>query len=81
MIRPTDGRYGENPFRFQHYFQYQVILKPAPDDVLALYFDSLRAIGIDLERHDLRLVEDDWEQADDGRVGPRLGGLAATAWR
>ena len=49
-IRPTDGRYGENPFRFQHYFQYQVILKPAPEDVLDLYFGSLEAVGIDLER-------------------------------
>ena len=48
LIRPTDGRYGENPFRFQHYFQYQVILKPAPADVLDLYFGSLEAIGIDL---------------------------------
>ena len=74
-IRPTDGRYGENPFRFQHYFQYQVILKPAPEDVLDLYFGSLQAIGIDLEQHDVRLVEDDWEQPVDRRLGPRLGGL------
>ena len=74
-IRPTDGRYGENPFRFQHYFQYQVILKPAPDDVLDLYFGSLEAIGIDLEAHDVRLVEDDWE-------GPTLGawGLGWEVW-
>ncbi len=69
VIRPTDGRYGENPYRFQHYFQYQVILKPAPEDVLDLYFDSLRAIGIELERHDPRLVEDDWEQATMGAWG------------
>ena len=69
VIRPTDGRYGENPFRFQHYFQYQVILKPAPDDVLDLYWSSLRAIGIDLERHDPRLVEDDWEQPTMGAWG------------
>ncbi len=68
-IRPTDGRYGENPFRFQHYFQYQVILKPAPEDVLDLYFGSLRAIGIDLEQHDVRLVEDDWEQPSIGAWG------------
>ena len=68
-IRPTDGRYGENPFRFQHYFQYQVILKPAPEDVLDLYFGSLEAIGIDLERHDVRLVEDDWEQPSIGAWG------------
>jgi len=68
-IRPTDGRYGENPFRFQHYFQYQVILKPAPEDVLELYFGSLEAIGIDVKRHDIRLVEDDWEQPSIGAWG------------
>jgi glycyl-tRNA synthetase alpha chain len=74
-IRPTDGRYGENPFRFQHYFQYQVVLKPAPEDVLDVYFGSLEAIGIDLQRHDVRLVEDDWE-------GPTLGawGLGWEVW-
>jgi glycyl-tRNA synthetase alpha chain len=74
-IRPTDGRYGENPFRFQHYFQYQVILKPAPENVLDLYFDSLAAVGIDLSKHDVRLVEDDWE-------GPTLGawGLGWEVW-
>ena len=74
-IRPTDGRYGENPFRFQHYFQYQVVLKPAPQDVLDLYFSSLEAVGIDLEQHDVRLVEDDWE-------GPTLGawGLGWEVW-
>jgi glycyl-tRNA synthetase alpha chain len=74
-IRPTDGRYGENPFRFQHYFQYQVILKPAPENVLDLYFDSLAAVGIDLSQHDVRLVEDDWE-------GPTLGawGLGWEVW-
>jgi glycyl-tRNA synthetase alpha chain len=68
-IRPTDGRYGENPYRFQHFFQYQVLLKPAPDNVLDLYFDSLAAIGIDLTRHDVRLVEDDWEQPSIGAWG------------
>jgi glycyl-tRNA synthetase alpha chain len=74
-IRPTDGRYGENPFRFQHYFQYQVVLKPAPEDVLDLYFGSLEAVGIDLRQHDVRLVEDDWE-------GPTLGawGLGWEVW-
>jgi glycyl-tRNA synthetase alpha chain len=74
-IRPTDGRYGENPFRFQHYFQYQVVLKPAPENVLDLYFDSLAAVGIDLAKHDVRLVEDDWE-------GPTLGawGLGWEVW-
>src|SRR5512134_2422386 len=74
-IRPSDGRYGENPFRFQHYYQYQVVLKPAPEDVLDRYFASLEAVGIDLPRHDVRLVEDDWE-------GPTLGawGLGWEVW-
>ncbi|TML16550.1 MAG: glycine--tRNA ligase subunit alpha, partial [Actinobacteria bacterium] len=75
VIRPADGRYGENPYRFQHYFQYQVILKPAPEDVLDQYFGSLDALGIDLLKHDIRLVEDDWEQ-------PTLGawGLGWEVW-
>jgi glycyl-tRNA synthetase alpha chain len=75
VIRPTDGRYGENPYRFQHYLQYQVVLKPAPADVLDLYLGSLEAIGIDTQRHDVRLVEDDWE-------GPTLGawGLGWEVW-
>jgi glycyl-tRNA synthetase alpha chain len=74
-IRPTDGRYGENPFRFQQHFQCQVVLKPAPDDVLDLYFRSLEGVGIDLTKHDVRLVEDDWE-------GPTLGawGLGWEVW-
>jgi glycyl-tRNA synthetase alpha chain len=74
-IRPTDGRYGENPFRFQHYFQYQVVLKPAPENVLDLYFGSLEAVGIDPMRHDIRFVEDDWES-------PTLGawGLGWEVW-
>jgi glycyl-tRNA synthetase alpha chain len=74
-IRPTDGRYGENPFRLQHYFQYQVLLKPSPDDVQDLYLDSLRALGIRPEEHDIRFVEDDWE-------GPTLGawGLGWEVW-
>jgi glycyl-tRNA synthetase alpha chain len=84
VIRPLDGRYGENPYRFQHYFQYQVVIKPAPDDVLNLYFASLEAIGIDLQRHDVRLVEDDWEQPTLGAWG--LGwevwcdGMEITQW-
>jgi len=84
VIRPQDGRYGENPYRFQHYFQYQVILKPAPEDVLDRYFDSLEALGIDLRRHDVRLVEDDWEQPTLGAWG--LGwevwcdGMEITQW-
>ena len=69
VIRPLDGRYGENPFRFQHYFQYQVVLKPAPENVLDLYWSSLEALGIDLRRHDMRLVEDDWEQPTLGEIG------------
>jgi glycyl-tRNA synthetase alpha chain len=84
VIRPADGRYGENPYRFQHYFQYQVVLKPAPEDVLDRYFASLEAIGIDLRRHDVRLVEDDWEQPTLGAWG--LGwevwcdGMEITQW-
>jgi tetrameric-type glycyl-tRNA synthetase alpha subunit len=66
-IRPTDGRYAENPFRFQQFWQYQVVLKPAPEDVLDVYFASLEELGIDLTLHDIRLVEDDWE-------APTLGG-------
>jgi glycyl-tRNA synthetase alpha chain len=83
-IRPLDGRYGENPFRFQHYFQYQVVLKPAPENVLDLYWSSLEALGIDLSRHDMRLVEDDWEQPTLGAWG--LGwevwcdGMEITQW-
>ncbi|WP_286724379.1 glycine--tRNA ligase subunit alpha, partial [Pelotomaculum sp. PtaB.Bin117] len=73
--RPTDGRYGENPNRLQHYYQYQVILKPSPDDVQELYLASLQAIGIDPEEHDIRFVEDNWES-------PTLGawGLGWEVW-
>jgi len=67
--RPKDGRYGKNPNRVQQFLQYQVILKPPPADVLALYIDSLRAIGIDPRRHDIRLVEDDWEAPTLGATG------------
>lgn len=67
--RPTDGRYGENPFRLQHYYQYQCVLKPAPADAQALYEGSLRELGIDTKKHDLRYVEDDWEQATFGCAG------------
>jgi glycyl-tRNA synthetase alpha chain len=75
VLRPTDGRYGENPYRFQHYFQLQVVLKPAPEDILEQYFGSLEAVGIDTRKHDVRLVEDDWE-------GPTLGawGLGWEVW-
>ena len=73
--RPTDGRYGDNPFRLQHYYQYQVIIKPSPDDIQDLYIDSLRAIGIDPLVHDIRFVEDNWES-------PTLGawGLGWEVW-
>ncbi len=67
--RPTDGRYGENPNRLQHYYQYQVILKPAPADVQDIYLDSLRAIGLDPRLHDIRFVEDDWESPTLGAAG------------
>ncbi|PXA99814.1 glycine--tRNA ligase subunit alpha [Nostoc sp. 3335mG] len=73
--RPTDGRYGENPNRLQHYYQYQVILKPSPPDLQELYLGSLKAIGIDFTQHDIRFVEDDWES-------PTLGawGLGWEVW-
>jgi glycyl-tRNA synthetase alpha chain len=83
-IRPTDGRYAENPFRFQQFWQYQVIIKPAPEDVLDQYFDSLAAIGIDLVQHDVRLVEDDWEAPTLGAWGLGwevwLDGMEITQW-
>ncbi len=73
--RPTDGRYGENPNRLQHYYQFQVILKPSPDNIQQLYLDSLAAIGLDQSVHDVRFVEDDWES-------PTLGawGLGWECW-
>ncbi|MDD3852035.1 MAG: glycine--tRNA ligase subunit alpha [Syntrophomonadaceae bacterium] len=73
--RPTDGRYGENPNRLQHYYQYQVILKPSPDDVIDLYLQSLMDLGIDPQQHDIRFVEDNWES-------PTLGawGLGWEVW-
>lgn len=73
--RPTDGRFGENPMRLQHYYQYQVILKPSPDNIQDLYLDSLRHLGLDLLEHDVRFVEDNWES-------PTLGawGLGWEVW-
>jgi glycyl-tRNA synthetase alpha chain len=73
--RPTDGRYGENPNRLQHYYQYQVILKPSPKDIQEQYLDSLKALGLDPLDHDIRFVEDDWES-------PTLGawGLGWEVW-
>ncbi|MBB44079.1 MAG: glycine--tRNA ligase subunit alpha [Rhodospirillaceae bacterium] len=67
--RPTDGRYGENPNRLQHYYQYQVILKPSPEESQRLYLDSLRELGIDPLKHDIRFVEDDWESPTLGAAG------------
>ena len=67
--RPSDGRYGENPNRLQHYYQYQVILKPAPENVQELYLGSIRAIGLDPDLHDIRFVEDDWESPTLGAAG------------
>ncbi len=67
--RPTDARYGENPNRLGHYFQYQVILKPNPDNAQDLYLNSLSAMGVDLERHDVRFVEDNWESPTLGAAG------------
>ena len=67
--RPADGRYGENPFRLGRYYQYQALMKPAPANAQALYEGSLEALGIDVRRHDLRYVEDDWEQATFGCAG------------
>jgi glycyl-tRNA synthetase alpha chain len=73
--RPTDGRYGENPNRLQHYYQFQVVLKPSPDNVQDVYLESLKALGIQPSRHDIRFVEDDWES-------PTLGawGLGWEVW-
>jgi glycyl-tRNA synthetase alpha chain len=83
-IRPMDGRYGENPFRFQQFLQGQAVLKPAPDDILDVYFESLAALGIDLVKHDLRLVEDDWEAPTLGAWGLGwevwLDGMEITQW-
>jgi glycyl-tRNA synthetase alpha chain len=67
--RPTDGRYGENPMRLQHYYQFQVILKPSPADVQDLYLQSLKVLGIDSLEHDVRFVEDDWESPTLGASG------------
>ena len=67
--RPTDARYGENPNRLGHYFQYQVILKPNPNNAQDLYLNSLNAMGVDLERHDVRFVEDNWESPTLGAAG------------
>ena len=67
--RPTDGRYGENPNRLQHYYQFQVIIKPSPKNIKNIYLKSLAAIGIDVKKHDIRFVEDDWESPTLGAAG------------
>ena len=67
--RPTDGRYGENPNRLQHYYQYQVIIKPSPDKIKQMYLKSLETIGINVKSHDIRFVEDDWESPTLGASG------------
>ena len=67
--RPTDGRYGENPNRLQHYYQFQVIIKPSPKNIKNVYLKSLSAIGIDVKKHDVRFVEDDWESPTLGAAG------------
>jgi glycyl-tRNA synthetase alpha chain len=67
--RPTDGRYGENPNRLQHYYQFQVIIKPSPDNIKQTYLKSLAAIGINVKNHDIRFVEDDWESPTLGAAG------------
>lgn len=67
--RPTDGRYGENPNRLQHYFQFQVIIKPTPDNIQELYLNSLRVLGVNPDEHDIRFVEDDWESPTLGASG------------
>jgi glycyl-tRNA synthetase alpha chain len=67
--RPTDGRYGENPNRLQHYYQFQVIIKPSPDNIKQTYLKSLSAIGIDIKSHDIRFIEDDWESPTLGASG------------
>jgi glycyl-tRNA synthetase alpha chain len=80
--RPSDGRYGENPNRLQHYYQYQVILKPAPANVQDLYLQSLRTVGINPQHHDIRFVQDDWESPTLGAWGlgweVRLDGMEIT---
>ena len=76
--RPTDGRYGENPNRLQHYYQFQVILKPSPQNIQDLYLDSLKSFGIDANAHDIRFVEDDWESPTLGAWGLATG--ASRQW-
>src|SRR5438270_2007068 len=80
--RPTDGRYGENPNRLQHYYQYQVVLKPSPDDIQSLYLASLAHLGVNPKEHDIRFIQDDWESPTLGAWGlgweVRLDGMEIT---
>jgi len=80
--RPTDGRYGENPNRLQHYYQYQVVMKPCPDNIQSLYLESLAALGIDPRKHDIQFIQDDWESPTLGAWGlgweVRLDGMEIT---
>ena len=80
--RPTDGRYGKNPNRLQHYYQYQVVMKPCPDDIQSLYLDSLAVLGIDPYKHDIQFIQDDWESPTLGAWGlgweVRLDGMEIT---
>ena len=78
--RPADGRYGENPNRMQHYYQFQVLMKPSPDNIQDLYLGSLEAIGITVAEHDVRFVEDDWESPTLA-PGALAGKCGSTAWK
>jgi glycyl-tRNA synthetase alpha chain len=78
--RPTDGRYGENPNRLQHYFQFQVVIKPSPLNIQELYLDSLRELGVDPLVNDIRFVEDNWESPTLG-AWAWAGRCGSTAWR
>lgn len=78
--RPTDGRYGENPNRMQRFYQYQVILKPSPEEIQSIYLDSLKILGIDPKEHDIRFVEDNWESPTLGAWG-QDGKYGLMEWR
>ncbi len=79
--RPADGRYGENPNRLQHYYQFQVLLKPSPADSQDLYLGSLAAIGLDPKDHDVRFVEDDWERTSPGATSSEYSSEVVPLWR
>jgi len=79
-IRPTDGRYGDNPYRLGHFYQYQVVIKPSPANIQDIYLQSLVALGVKLEEHDVRFVEDNWE-GPTLVLGDLAGRSGSTAWR